>query len=44
MDEPLVEMVTAKPQPWLNSLVAGYTGYRIEGAPPVCTAAYHRVA
>jgi AraC-like DNA-binding protein len=34
MDEPLVEMVTAKPQPRLNPLVAGYTGYRIQGAPP----------
>jgi AraC-like DNA-binding protein len=34
MDESLVEMVTGKPQARLSPLVAGYTGYRIEGARP----------
>lgn len=34
MDEPLTQMVTGRPRPQLNSLVAGYTGYRIEGAGP----------
>ncbi|MGH3765932.1 MAG: helix-turn-helix domain-containing protein [Pseudonocardiaceae bacterium] len=34
MDEPLVEMVTGRPRPRLAPLVAGYTGYRIEGAQP----------
>ncbi|HJT02212.1 MAG TPA: helix-turn-helix domain-containing protein [Pseudonocardiaceae bacterium] len=34
MDEPLVEMVTGKPQAQLRRLVAGYTGYRIAGARP----------
>lgn len=34
MDEPLVEMVTGKPRARLSPLVAGYTGYRIEGARP----------
>ena len=34
MNEPLVEMVAGKPRAWLSPLVAGYAGYRIEGAPP----------
>ncbi|MBV8993966.1 MAG: AraC family transcriptional regulator [Pseudonocardiales bacterium] len=34
MDEPLVEMVTGKPRARLSPLIAGYTGYRIEGAQP----------
>ncbi|MDQ3988962.1 MAG: helix-turn-helix domain-containing protein [Actinomycetota bacterium] len=34
MGEPLVESVAARPRPALRSLVAGYTGYRIEGAEP----------
>jgi AraC-like DNA-binding protein len=34
MDEPLMEMVTGKPRPRLAPLVADYSGYRIEGAPP----------
>lgn len=34
MNEPLIEMVAARPQPRLNPLVNGYTGYRIEGAEP----------
>ncbi|MDQ2881635.1 MAG: helix-turn-helix domain-containing protein [Actinomycetota bacterium] len=34
MDEPVVEMAAAKPRARLGPLVAGYTGYRIEGAQP----------
>lgn len=34
MSEPLVEMVVGRPRPRLSPLVAGYTGYRIEGAEP----------
>ncbi|MDQ4103621.1 MAG: helix-turn-helix domain-containing protein [Actinomycetota bacterium] len=34
MDEPLVEMVACRPRALLAPLVAGYTGYRIEGAEP----------
>ncbi len=34
MDEPLVEMVVGSPRPPLAPLVSGYSGYRIEGAPP----------
>jgi AraC-like DNA-binding protein len=34
MDESLVETVTGRPRPRLAPLVAGYTGYRIEGAQP----------
>lgn len=34
MNEPVVEMVTARPRAQLSPLVAGYTGYRIEGAKP----------
>lgn len=34
MDEPLVEMVAGRPRAGLVPLVAGYTGYRVEGAPP----------
>jgi hypothetical protein len=34
MNEPLSEMVVGTPQARLSPLVAGYTGYRIEGAPP----------
>jgi AraC-like DNA-binding protein len=33
MNESLSEMVVGTPQTRLSSLVAGYTGYRIEGAP-----------
>lgn len=31
---PVSEMVAARPRPQLSPLVAGYTGYRIEGAEP----------
>lgn len=31
---PVVEMVTVRPRPQLRSLVAGYHGYRVEGAEP----------
>lgn len=34
MNEPLAEMVAGRPRPRLAPLVASYTGYRIEGAPP----------
>ena len=34
MSEPLVQMVAGRPRPQLSPLVAGYTGYRIEGAEP----------
>lgn len=34
MEKPLVEMVAGRPRPQLAPLVAGYTGYRIEGAQP----------
>jgi AraC-like DNA-binding protein len=34
MIESLVEMVAGRPRLQLSPLVAGYTGYRIEGAPP----------
>lgn len=34
MSEPLGQMVTGRPRPRLSPLVAGYTGYRIEGAEP----------
>jgi len=31
---PVVEMVTVRPRPQLRALVAGYHGYRVEGAEP----------
>ncbi|MGH4007019.1 MAG: hypothetical protein ACRDTH_02420 [Pseudonocardiaceae bacterium] len=34
MREPLVQIVAGQPRPRLSPLVAGYTGYRIEGAEP----------
>jgi AraC-like DNA-binding protein len=34
MDQPLMEMVVGRPRARLSPFVAGYTGYRIEGAPP----------
>ncbi|MGH3697384.1 MAG: helix-turn-helix domain-containing protein [Pseudonocardiaceae bacterium] len=34
MDEPLMEMVAGRPRAGLAALVAGYTGYRMQGAPP----------
>jgi AraC-like DNA-binding protein len=34
VDEPLVEMVAARPRARLRPFVASYTGYRIEGAKP----------
>ncbi len=38
MDEPLVQTVAGRPRARLSPLVTGYTGNRIEGGEPVCTA------